>query len=318
MFNLEMVRDAVEFFIGSEPSKRQRAVPASENNDGLTQSMMQILSSYAKVAPWERRCVFAVVARTDPAELHQFRSAFRELDVDDDGTISRDDLAASVKKVRVQSFTSEDVDKLFDAADLTRTGFISFIEFSAACLHGRLCPLDRWLAGQAFEAIDVDQDGMLTARDVKSMFGDIPERLPLDRPVGVEEWTCCILAETSSETNPGFRKRSVVEIFFGAYGQQPIEPNVDQEVKARSISDAIEEVVAVNDSCVPSERTKADLAASVSCDKRPLLLESCGSTFSAGRAKRARQQRLPTSSCRHHHTVLCLSSPSYVPVSTAC
>eukprot|EP00927_Polykrikos_kofoidii_P043690 TRINITY_DN3776_c0_g1_i2.p1 TRINITY_DN3776_c0_g1~~TRINITY_DN3776_c0_g1_i2.p1 ORF type:complete len:343 (-),score=39.34 TRINITY_DN3776_c0_g1_i2:184-1107(-) len=303
----------MEFLMGSN-SKQDPNVANVDNTDGLTRLMVQTFSSYAAAPLWERRCVFAVAARTDPAELQQFRANFRTLDIDGDGTISRDDLAAFVKTASTVLSGPVDVDTLFDAADLARTGFVSFVEYSAACLHGRLCPLDCWLAEQAFEAIDIDRDGMISACDVNSMFGDIPARLPVDRPVGIREWTRYILNETSSNTSICVRKPSLVEVVFGACGPQNVQPSPASKSDKRSVSEAFDDLVTVNDACVPLERTRPESTASLSTDTRPWPLESSGSESSIFRAKRARQQPHARSGCRPRHGVLCLSSPSYVPV----
>lgn len=260
--------------------------------------------------------MFAVAVRTDPAELQQFRSNFRTLDIDGDGTISRDDLVAFVKAASTHLCGVVDVDTLFDAADLARTGFISFVEFSAACLHSRLCPLDRWLAEQAFEAIDIDRDGMISACDVNSMFGDIPAGLPFDRPISIREWTRCMLDKTLSNTSICVQKLSLVEVVFGTCGPQDVAPISVFQSDKRSVSEAFDDLVIVNDICVPSERTIPESTA-LSADNRSLPLESSRSASSIFRTKRARKSPHTRSSCRPCHGVLCLSSPSYVPVPVA-
>jgi Ca2+-binding EF-hand superfamily protein len=153
--------------------------------------MLPSLSGYAVAPDIERRCLFAVSLHTVQTDLEEFRPAFCYADVDCDGVISRNDLHTALQSVG--GLRSLDSYALFRAADVDRSGSLSFKEFAAACLHSRLAPLDIWLAEQAFLSLDHDRDGLLSAADVQPVFGGLPAGLPAQRPFGLEEWCACLV-----------------------------------------------------------------------------------------------------------------------------
>lgn len=182
----------------------------------LLQERLQSWLSYVAAPAIERRCIFAVVARTNPVDLEEFRGAFDDADADADGRISRRDLGKTLEVLRacrdLRPFVPRlDADALFEAADLDSNGILDFHEFAAACLHGRLQPLDRWLADQAFEALDFKRDGKLHSLDVLRVLGGVPKGLPSRRSFGVEEWRRCLLGAGSEENVSPRRAACVIE-----------------------------------------------------------------------------------------------------------
>jgi len=179
--------DADEFF---------REVSDQAGNYGtLALQRLKSWEGYAKAPVLERKCIYAVVVRTIPSDLDQYQGMFIGMDVDGDGGISCKDLSKSTLLMAASHTQATD---LFRAADLDGSGTISFTEFVAACLHHHLSPLDRWLAKESFNALDVDQDGLLSSSDVFEVFGEIPAGLPLDSQFDLNMWTGCLLNGSSN------------------------------------------------------------------------------------------------------------------------
>lgn len=174
----------------------------------LSAGHIQSLAGFAAAPSLERRCVAAVVARTDPKDLDEFRLAFLEADVDQDGQISRLDLTRAVNQMqlRVVLPAGLDIHAMFEAANTSGSGFLSFNEFVAGCLHSRLGPLDSWLAEQAFEALDHDHDGRVWPADVRLLFGELPRGLPVQASFGLDNWRHSVLdgAMRRSSAPPAF------------------------------------------------------------------------------------------------------------------
>jgi len=173
-----------------------REVSDQAGNYGtLALQRLKSWEGYAKAPVLERKCIHAVVVRTIPSDLDQYQGMFISMDVDGDGGISCKDLSKSTLLMAASHTQATD---LFRAADLDGSGTISFTEFVAACLHHHLSPLDRWLAKESFNALDVDQDGLLSSSDVFEVFGEIPAGLPLDSQFDLNMWTGCLLNGSSN------------------------------------------------------------------------------------------------------------------------
>eukprot|EP00927_Polykrikos_kofoidii_P036835 TRINITY_DN31069_c0_g1_i1.p1 TRINITY_DN31069_c0_g1~~TRINITY_DN31069_c0_g1_i1.p1 ORF type:complete len:310 (-),score=40.78 TRINITY_DN31069_c0_g1_i1:593-1522(-) len=164
---------------------------------GASCHWMRSFASYVVAPPLERRCMFAIAARTDPSDLEQFKAPFTIMDVDSDGRISRSDLVVAFETLHVRI----DVDVALRAMDLDGSNSITFIEFVAACLHSRLAPLDDWLAEEVFNSLDLDQDSMLGVDDVVPVFGTLPAGLPRQRKFDRKEWCSCICPRNSGSTS---------------------------------------------------------------------------------------------------------------------
>jgi Ca2+-binding EF-hand superfamily protein len=178
----------------------------------------------------ERHCILAVASRTDQADLEEFRLAFEDIDEDCDGNLSREEFVKALRYARQKALLpagTESAAFLFNGMALRSDRAVSFTEFASACLHGRLAPLDKWLAEQAFDSLDTDRNGMLQARDVTSVFGELPVGLPRDRPFGLREWRTCLcggsgrpkMSATAAALSLKLpKKQSFIEVILGGPG----------------------------------------------------------------------------------------------------
>eukprot|EP00927_Polykrikos_kofoidii_P014517 TRINITY_DN16382_c0_g1_i1.p1 TRINITY_DN16382_c0_g1~~TRINITY_DN16382_c0_g1_i1.p1 ORF type:complete len:318 (-),score=57.66 TRINITY_DN16382_c0_g1_i1:349-1302(-) len=176
---------------------------------GAACDWVKSLGSYAIAPALEKHCLFAIVSRTLPSHLEQFRAPFRFMDVDADDLISHRDLKLSLDKL----LAGFDVDIVFKAMDLDGSNTINFFEFVTACLYSRLAPLDEWLAEEVFESLDDDQDGLLCAEDVVPFFRELPAGLPLRAKFNKEQWCSCIcVRRAGSKGSVGRTKREVAPV----------------------------------------------------------------------------------------------------------
>jgi len=158
------------------------------------QSIFQSLLGFLNAPHIERRCLYVIAIRTDPADLQQYRAAFDEADADGNGRVTQAELRAFIESARHLYSVWVDADALFSAMDVPNTGVIEFAEFAAACLHEQLSPLDDWLVEQAFESLDINKDGLVQPQEVKRYFGKLPVGLPTGRPLTLDQWRESLLA----------------------------------------------------------------------------------------------------------------------------
>ncbi len=116
-----------------------------------------------------RAALRALAATFEPAQLPAAAQLFAAVDADADGAISRDELRAALGRAGAGG---AEVDSLFaDMLGGADADALRWADFAAAALHG--ASLRRADAGQwarhvtdAFQALDADADGFLSAREL--------------------------------------------------------------------------------------------------------------------------------------------------------
>lgn len=278
---------------------------------GLTQEIMKSLSSYATAPAIERHCLFAIALRTAPQDLEKYRAAFIEIDRDRDGILCRSDVARAMSRVRRWCNYFVDPDSFLSAADLNGSGVLTFLEFVAACLHASLAPLDEWLAEQAFESLDRDNDGFLRSSQVLEVLGYVPPGLP--RAFNIEEWKNCVLRcreATCKGASPAPQKAinsvpQTASFFEVLFGSGCAAPTVNDHDEIRSTGNA-----SYKPSFFESHETSASFHG---FDKPGMYMAQA----EYGRAHRHAEGRRPPCQDAYFGSDprdgLNLSSPAYVP-----
>jgi calcium-dependent protein kinase len=117
-----------------------------------------------------RAALRALAATFAPGELLAASDQFAALDADADGAVSRDELRAALQRGG-SGVGDAEVEAIFRDLDAAHAGLLRFSDFAAGAL--RVAQLRRADAGQwaqhvtaAFEALDADADGFLTAQDL--------------------------------------------------------------------------------------------------------------------------------------------------------
>mmetsp|Transcript_847 Transcript_847/g.1910 ORF Transcript_847/g.1910 Transcript_847/m.1910 type:complete len:493 (+) Transcript_847:808-2286(+) len=158
---------------------------------GITGEMLRGLASYASAPLLARYCLYIVAARLSVPDAQRFGAAFLRIDGDCDGRISRQELAEALEEASHWWGPTVHADEVFQAADLSCSGGLSFTEFVAACLCARHNSLDD-LITCAFDALDDDRDGLVRVQDIRALFGEcefpLLHRLPQDRAFTMDEW----------------------------------------------------------------------------------------------------------------------------------
>jgi Ca2+-binding EF-hand superfamily protein len=105
------------------------------------------------------------------AQLAELRAAFEVFDTNGDGRLSARELKAALKSLR-QPASDDDVRKMIALVDANRDGVVDFDEFCQLvepAPHGEDPLAD---LRQAFDVLDSDSDGYLTARELRAAVVD--------------------------------------------------------------------------------------------------------------------------------------------------
>lgn len=103
----------------------------------------------------------------DNSKIDMFREQFRELDLMDDGKLTRENVA------EILSNESEEIEKLmvtllFEEYDLNKDGFIDFDEFCTFCLEMNGLN-EKDILRKIFDICDIDKNGVLDISEVKRL-----------------------------------------------------------------------------------------------------------------------------------------------------
>lgn len=105
------------------------------------------------------------------AELKEINKQFQALDKDGDGKLTRSELLQEYSKTMNFAQASEVVDKILVELDKDGDGFIDYTEFLVSCGE-RLKKVVRDNLKVAFQAFDLDQNGVITVDEIKEILQD--------------------------------------------------------------------------------------------------------------------------------------------------
>lgn len=102
-------------------------------------------------------------------EKDELLKTFKELDLDHDGQLTKDELMIGYSKLMGEENAKKEVDKIFVTIDVNGTGAIDFTEFCLATVnHRKLLTRDRLT--QVFKMFDSDGSGTISREEIKDFF----------------------------------------------------------------------------------------------------------------------------------------------------
>jgi len=140
---------------------RAPAVPLDEH-------IVESLHSFSKEKHLKRAALEAIAFSLNPQQIAELRDAFFAIDTDHSGTISMEELEKALIK---RGVPTDKVEAIFSTVDQDRTGVISYSEFLAASIRQRQFLTEERLM-EAFERLDTDGSGYITAENLREVMGD--------------------------------------------------------------------------------------------------------------------------------------------------
>lgn len=135
---------------------------------------LDIVSKLRRFAKAPRLMKVALLTMTHLSDhdrgLLQIKHNFRTLDSDGDGEISLADLALGLSVHEIEA--PPDLDQMFAACDCNSSGRLTFQEFVSSQFSPDL--IDERLCHEAFNLLDTDSKGQLSARDLQNVCRSYP------------------------------------------------------------------------------------------------------------------------------------------------
>ena len=117
--------------------------------------------------------VHIVTNMIDEEDRQVLEGVFRELDIDQDGKLSKQEIEMALNTARNPrlGWIASRVDDIFDNIDADHNGRLSLTEFLVAAADNQVI-LDQEHIAKAFDAFDKSHTGEITATDLKHVFQD--------------------------------------------------------------------------------------------------------------------------------------------------
>lgn len=101
-------------------------------------------------------------------DTKELKSLFKDIDTNNDGLISKEELIEYYNMYMGQDYSIEEIEKIFDAVDSDRSGFVDYTEFIKAAINEKVLQNNIFLR-QAFDKFDVDNSGKISAEELKKV-----------------------------------------------------------------------------------------------------------------------------------------------------
>eukprot|EP01066_Platyproteum_vivax_P007222 Platyproteum_vivax@DN2772_c0_g1_i2.p1 len=148
--------------------------PLSRSNSGLSKSFtaLDVLSRFKTFRRQERlnRAILGVIAQLlSENEVSDLRDTFMQLDTDQDGVVSKQDIKRALYLQGIQ-VNDRTLDKLIWSVDLNRSGKIDYTEFLAATIEANV-HANEGMCKAAFDIFDTDKTGKISAQELSQVLG---------------------------------------------------------------------------------------------------------------------------------------------------
>ena len=176
-------KDMVQRLMTMDPNDRMTLSEALSHKwwDDAARSLLPLPTEVVtSIREFERqnnikRKAIMVIAKgiQDLPEFDHIRNSFHDMDHDNDGFISVEELGVALKTLHV-AMNSDDLESIVHEIDQDKDGKISFDEFLAAAVHKETL-LNEERLRRAFQYFDVDGSGKIDVSELFGITGDMDE-----------------------------------------------------------------------------------------------------------------------------------------------
>jgi serine/threonine protein kinase len=126
------------------------------------------IQTFAEYGTLKKLALLVIAYKSTDEEVGFLRKVFGDFDSLHDGEIELDEFKQALKDYH---YTEQELERMFSALDIDKTGSIHYCEFLAATIeaHGSI---DEQRIAEAFDRLDSDDTGYISLQDLKDFLGD--------------------------------------------------------------------------------------------------------------------------------------------------
>ena len=119
-----------------------------------------------------KQATFAFIASQllTKAEKENLAKIFKAIDKNGDGKLSKEEILEGYDVFFGKNLDKVDIEKMFDAVDIDRSGYIDYSEFVIATMNEKQLLTNEKLQS-AFKMFDKDGSGLISAEEIKEVLG---------------------------------------------------------------------------------------------------------------------------------------------------
>lgn len=119
-----------------------------------------------------KQATFAFIASQllTKAEKENLAKIFKAIDRNGDGKLSKEEILEGYDLFFGKNLDKVDIEKMFDAVDIDRSGYIDYSEFVIATMNEKQLLTNEKLQS-AFKMFDKDGSGLISAEEIKEVLG---------------------------------------------------------------------------------------------------------------------------------------------------
>jgi len=176
-------KDFVAHCLIAQPKMRMTAVQACDSTwltnmkqlegksrmsqEEFISTVKENLEAYAGACELKKIALTIVAHKSNSNEILMLLNAFKEIDKDHDGEISKQDF---IELMSGFDYTREEIDSMFSKLDVYAEGVIQYTEFIAASLEA-VGKVEETRLREAFDRLDVDNSGFITKDNLRDVLG---------------------------------------------------------------------------------------------------------------------------------------------------
>ncbi|OMJ92407.1 hypothetical protein SteCoe_4854 [Stentor coeruleus] len=174
----QMLHRNYNFRISALDAQKHPWFLSQKCNGRRLSSQVRHKSALANLQNFRAECKFQQAVLTFIAsqlltkeESKRFIEAFKAIDTNGDGKLSKEELLQSYKNEINELSAIEEIEKIMKKADSNNSGYIDYTEFVIASAKSEMLLCNSNLE-QAFKAFDTDGNGKISAEELKGILGN--------------------------------------------------------------------------------------------------------------------------------------------------
>nr|ATJ04327.1 phosphoenolpyruvate carboxylase-related kinase 1 [Carex duriuscula subsp. rigescens] len=215
-------KDLVRKMLTQDPKKRITSAQVLQHpwlRDGeasdkpIDNAVLSRMKQFRAMNKLKKMALKVIAENLNEEEIKGLKQMFSNIDTDNSGTITYEELKAGLAKLG-SKLTEAEVKQLMEAADVDGNGSIDYVEFITATMHRHRLERDEHLY-KAFSYFDKDNSGFITRDELEAAL--------LEHEMGDASAIKEIISEVDTDNDGRINYEEFVAMMRGGGKQQPMK-----------------------------------------------------------------------------------------------
>ncbi|BAF21689.1 calcium-dependent protein kinase 19 isoform X1 [Oryza sativa Japonica Group] len=217
----ESAKDLVRKMLTQDPKKRITSAQVLQHpwlRDGeasdkpIDSAVLSRMKQFRAMNKLKKMALKVIASNLNEEEIKGLKQMFTNMDTDNSGTITYEELKAGLAKLG-SKLSEAEVKQLMEAADVDGNGSIDYVEFITATMHRHKLERDEHLF-KAFQYFDKDNSGFITRDELESAL--------IEHEMGDTSTIKDIISEVDTDNDGRINYEEFCAMMRGGGMQQPM------------------------------------------------------------------------------------------------